>query len=202
MPDKRIEIALGDVAGKGMPAALLMARLYASTRYELFTAENPAEALNRLNRDITGSGIGHRFVTFVVMILDPETGDIVVVNAGHIPPQLRRSNGTIEPVAKEESGLPLGIMPDHEYNAVTVHLEPGDTLLAFTDGVTEAMSGDRAIYGRERLKQCLAAVNGGIGSQIKALVSDVETFIGKNGSARDDTCCVGIERLLLDDSTI
>ena len=202
MPDGKIAIALGDVAGKGMPAALLMARLYSSTRYELFTSDSPSDALNQLNRDITGSGIGHRFITFVVMILEPDTGNVTVVNAGHIPPQLRRANGTIEPVAKEESGLPLGIIPDHEYQAVTVHLEPGDTLLAFTDGVTEAMSNDRVIYGRERLKMSLIASKGGISSQIKALVSDVETFSGKGGSSRDDICCVGFERLLQDDSTI
>ena len=195
LPDGRLAIALGDVAGKGMPAALLMARLYASTRFELFTSDDPGEALSRLNKDITGSGIGHRFVTFVVMILEPATGKVIVVNAGHIPPQLRRANGKVEPVAKEESGLPLGIMPEQEYHAVTVQLNPGDTLLAITDGITEAMNDKRQIYGRERLKKCVAAAKGGIVAQVKALISDVETFSGGGGSSRDDTCCVGVERL-------
>src|SRR5690606_29949172 len=82
MPEGRLAIALGDVAGKGMPAALLMARLYSSARFQLFTAENPAEALQGLNKDIAGSGLGHRFITFVLMVLDPPTGRVTVVNAG------------------------------------------------------------------------------------------------------------------------
>src|SRR5690606_17213157 len=115
LPGGRLAIALGDVAGKGMPAALLMALLYSSMRFQLFTAETPAEALKGLNKDIAGSGLGHRFITLVLMVLDPPTGRITVVNAGHLPPILRRLSGELESVAKEESGLPLGIIPDQQY---------------------------------------------------------------------------------------
>ncbi len=194
LPDGRLAIALGDVAGKGMPAALLMARLYSSTRLQLFTAETPGDALEGLNKDIAGSGLGHRFITLVLMVLDPPTGSVTIANAGHLPPLLRRSNGNVESVAKQESGLPLGIVPDQQYESVTVTLNEGDTLLAFTDGITEAMNDARDIYGRERLTSCVAGTTGGIVSQIKAVISDVETFGGSTHS-RDDTCCVGVERL-------
>ncbi len=194
LPDGRLAISLGDVAGKGMPAALLMARLYSSARLQLFTAETPGDALEGLNKDIAGSGLGHRFITLVLMVLDPPTGLVTIANAGHLPPLLRRSDGSVESVAKEESGLPLGIVPDQQYESITVTINEGDTLLAFTDGVTEAMNNAREIYGRERLTSCVTSTTGGIVSQIKAIISDVETF-GGNMHSRDDTCCVGVERL-------
>lgn len=202
LPDGKLAVALGDVAGKGMPAALLMARLYSSTRYQLFTTENPAVALNGLNKDIASSGLGHRFITFVLMVLDPATGDVTIVNAGHLPPFLRRHTGKIELVSKKESGLPLGIVPDQEYKAVKIKLEPGDALFAYTDGITEAMNDDRDIYGRERLKKCVLRKFAGIGPLLKSIISDVETFTGGATHSRDDTCCVGLERLIGDpDST-
>jgi serine phosphatase RsbU (regulator of sigma subunit)/pSer/pThr/pTyr-binding forkhead associated (FHA) protein len=200
MPEGRLAVALGDVAGKGMPAALLMARLYSSTRFQLFTAQHPARALTELNKDIAASGLGHRFITFVMAVLDPPTGELTVVNAGHLPPFLRRRDGTVEYVAKKESGLPLGIVPDYEYQSVAVKLQPGDRLIAFTDGVTEAMNDERVIYGRERLKRCVSQSDEHIGSLIKAIISDVETFSG-GGVLRDDTCCVGLERLDTDPTT-
>jgi phosphoserine phosphatase RsbU/P len=201
LPDGRLALALGDVAGKGMPAALLMARLYSSTRFELFTAKDPASALIGLNKEIASSGLGHRFITFVLMVLDPQTGEIAVVNAGHLPPFLRRRDGRVEAVAQKESGLPLGIVPDQEYQAVKMRLDPGDTLFAYTDGITEAMNDAREIYGRERLKKCVKRPFGGIGPLLKSIISDVETFTGGATHSRDDTCCVGVERMIDDPSS-
>ena len=195
LPEGKLALALGDVAGKGMPAALLMARLYSSTRFQLFTAADPAAALTGLNKDIASSGLGHRFITFVLMVLEPESGKVTVVNAGHLPPLWRRADGDIQMVAKKESGLPLGIVPDQEYKAVTITLQPGDSLFAYTDGVTEAMNADREIYGRDRLRRCIQGTSQGIGPLIKTIISDVESFTGGSTHARDDTCCVGVERL-------
>jgi phosphoserine phosphatase RsbU/P len=201
LPDGKLALALGDVAGKGMPAALLMARLYSSTRFQLFTVDTPSEALNGLNKDIASSGLGHRFITFVLMVLDPETGEMTVSNAGHLPPILRRRNGSLELICKEESGLPLGIIPDQEYQSVRLKLELGDALFAYTDGITEAMRDDREIYGRERLKNCVTRPFTGIGPLLKSIISDVETFTGGATHSRDDTCCVGVERLEADPSS-
>jgi phosphoserine phosphatase RsbU/P len=201
LPNGRLALALGDVAGKGMPAALLMARLYSSTRFELFTAQDPATALNGLNKEIASSGLGHRFITFVLMVLDPQSGEVAVVNAGHLPPFLRRRDGRVEAIAQKESGLPLGIIPDQEYQAVKVQIEPGDALFAYTDGITEAMNDARGIYGRERLKKCVKRPFSGIGPLLKSIIADVETFTGGATHSRDDTCCVGVERLLDDPSS-
>jgi serine phosphatase RsbU (regulator of sigma subunit) len=173
-----------------------MARLYSSTRYQLLTTATPAEAMKGLNVDIAGSGLGHRFITLVLMVLHPQSGAITLVNAGHLPPLLRRANGAVEAVARKESGLPLGIIPDQSYQSVTLTLQPGESLLAFTDGITESMNRSGEIYGRDRLESCISQTPGGVISQIKALICDVETFGGTIHS-RDDTCCVGLERLPL-----
>jgi serine phosphatase RsbU (regulator of sigma subunit) len=196
LPDGRLAIALGDVAGKGMPAALLMARLYSSARFQLFTAQTPADAMKGLNIDVAGSGLGHRFITLVLMVLHPSSGAMTIVNAGHLPPLLRRANGDVDSVARKESGLPLGIVPDQSYQSVSLTLQPGESLLAFTDGITESMNRTGEIYARDRLQSCVSQTTGGIVSQIKALICDVETF-GGGLHSRDDTCCVGLERLPL-----
>ncbi|QDU40978.1 Transcriptional regulatory protein EmbR [Maioricimonas rarisocia] len=193
LPGGRTAIALGDVAGKGVPAALLMARLYSSTRFQLLTNPNLAEAVAGLNAEIASSGLGHRFVTFVVLVLDPETHELTIVNAGHLAPLIRRADGTVDQLGRDESSLPLGIIPDLEYTEVTVPIDFQETVLLYTDGITEAMSDDRAIYGRERLMECLGNASGGIESVVKTLITDVEQFVG-DSPFRDDTCVVGFQR--------
>ncbi|HEY2253408.1 MAG TPA: SpoIIE family protein phosphatase, partial [Planctomycetaceae bacterium] len=99
LPDGRVAITIGDVAGKGMPAALLMARIYADTRYELLAKPTPAEALTSLNAGVSSSGLGHRFITLAIVVLDPQAHTLTVVNAGHLPPLLRLSTGPDQPAA-------------------------------------------------------------------------------------------------------
>ncbi len=190
----RIAVALGDVAGKGVPAALLMARLYSSTRFQLLTVGSPGGAVTGLNREISSSGLGHRFITFLVLVLDPKTHQVTLVNAGHLPPLVRRANGQVQEVGREESSLPLGIIPEQEYREVTFSLAPGDSIIAYTDGVTESMNDERQIFGRERLERCIAASRGDIDAMVKEIVNDVEAFVSDNAS-RDDTCVVGLQRL-------
>ncbi|MCA8999211.1 MAG: SpoIIE family protein phosphatase [Planctomycetaceae bacterium] len=193
LPDGRLALALGDVAGKGMPAALLMARLYSSTRFQLLTRPTIEEAVSGLNQEISGSGLGHRFITFVVMVIDPDQHEITIVNAGHLCPLLRRANGTVELIGKENSSLPLGIVPDLAYESSKVTIENNDTIIAFTDGVTEAMNNERKIYGNERLAKLFSEAAGDIQDVIETIVEDVENFTGDVVS-RDDTCLIGVRR--------
>ncbi len=192
--DGRLAITIGDVAGKGMPAALLMARLYSSARYQLLTAGSPGKAIGGLNQEIVSSGLGHRFVTFLVMVLEPVAGLVTVVNAGHLSPLLCRKDGSIEAVGRKTSGLPLGIVPEIEYEEATFPLGPGDTMIGFTDGVTEAMTDEKALYGRERLLNLIRKTRGSVETLIESIVDDVEKFTDGSDS-RDDTCLVGVQRL-------
>lgn len=97
LPDGRVAVTIGDVAGKGMPAALLMARIYADTRYELLAKPTPAEALTSLNAGVSSSGLGHRFITLAIVVLDPKANMLTVVNAGHLPPLLRTASSQDQP---------------------------------------------------------------------------------------------------------
>ena len=194
--DDRLALTIGDVAGKGMPAALLMARLYSSARYQLLTSPGPGKAISGLNQEIVSSGLGHRFVTFLVMVLDSSANTITVVNAGHLSPLLCKKDGSIESIGRKTSGLPLGIVPDTEYEEAVFSLSPGDTVLTFTDGVTEAMTDEKALYGRERLLAMIKKTKGSVEQLIEAIVDDVEKFTDGSDS-RDDTCLVGVQRLMI-----
>ncbi|MBL8848646.1 MAG: SpoIIE family protein phosphatase [Planctomycetaceae bacterium] len=194
LPGGQLAVTLGDVAGKGMPAALLMARLYSSARYQLLTSPTPAAAMAGLNKEIASSGLGHRFITLLVAVLDPAKHEVTLVNAGHLAPLVKRINGNVEAIGREESGLPLGIVPDQEFKSSTHALYPGELLVAYTDGVTEAMNEEREIFGRRRLEECIAKETGDIDAVMKAIIGEVEAFVGEN-TLRDDTCIVGLQRL-------
>jgi sigma-B regulation protein RsbU (phosphoserine phosphatase) len=138
---QRMAVLLGDVAGKGVMAALLMAKLSADARFCILTEPDAAAAIAKLNALMMQSGIADRFVTLLATILDPATHTVTLVNAGHPPPLLyQRATRTVgAAIGNEVGGLPLGVMEGFEYTSCQVSLEPGDSILAFTDGVTEAM---------------------------------------------------------------
>ena len=112
LPGGRLAVVVADVSGKGISASLLMAKLSAETRYCLASEPSPAEAVGRLNRAFCDSGWEDRFVTMVLAVLDPRRHEVTIVNAGHLPPLLRRGPGRVEAVGEAETRLPLGV--DHE----------------------------------------------------------------------------------------
>jgi len=185
----RIAVVIGDVAGKGMPAALLMAKLSADVRYSLASASSPADAVNRLNAGFARSDWQDRFVTFVSVTLDPERHEVTVVNAGHMSPYLRHADGRVEMLGEKEKGLPLGVIPDYDFESATIPLLPGDVLTLFTDGINEAMNADNALYGFERLETQLKKGSKGCPALGKAILEDVNTFVGKRAQS-DDRCLI------------
>lgn len=141
LPDHRLAITLGDVAGKGIPAALLMAKLSADARFALLTQPTLADAITELNALLNQSGLAERFVTLAAMVLDYEKHVVTIVNAGHPSPMLyhRRAGALEEATTNEVTGLPLGVLDGYKYNACQIQLQPGDCVFAFSDGLTEAM---------------------------------------------------------------
>lgn len=141
LPDKRVAVMLGDVAGKGVPAALLMAKISADARFCVLTKPNTAEAITALNALLNQSGLADRFVTLAAAVLDCNKHTVTLVNAGHPSPVLyHRDSGTLEEATTNEvTGLPIGILDGFEYVSCEVALKPGDTVFMFSDGVTEAM---------------------------------------------------------------
>ncbi len=190
LPGGQIAVTVADVAGKGIPAALLMARLYSATRYHLLNQPDLGLALQDLNRDISTSGLGHRFVTCALAVIDPATRQVTLANAGHLPPLIRHADGSITEVVSEHSGMPLGIVPEQEFGQQTHQLSGGDTWLMFTDGVTEAMNEDNEIFGTGRLKDSLARASKELEPLIQTIVDDVENHCGERDQS-DDMCLTG-----------
>lgn len=159
MTGGRIALAVGDVAGKGIPAALLMARVCGDLNLAALSETEPARIVRRMNFLFQQAGITDRFVAFLLCILEPETGKVTAVNAGQVPPLLCRADGKVEEHAcTEGNGLPLGIMEDFPYVACQFVLDPGDCLVMCTDGITDASNAKNEQFGRERL---LATIRSG-----------------------------------------
>jgi sigma-B regulation protein RsbU (phosphoserine phosphatase) len=154
-PDGRVGLVLGDVSGKGIPAAILMASLQARVHLLAEEPSDLAKMMGRLNRILAGHCPSNRFVSLFFCILDPATGAIVYCNAGHNPPLLLRGSGHVDRLTG--SGPVLGILPDVPFTQRTATMEPGDLLLLFSDGVTEAVSPSTEEFGEERLVQELLA---------------------------------------------
>ena len=193
LPNGRVAVAIGDVAGKGIPAALLMARLYSSARFHLLTQAGVAEAIAGLNAEFASSALGFRFITFVAAVLDPATHEITIGNAGHLAPLLRRHDGKVDIIGKTDSGMPLGVNPQEVFREVKVTLAPGEMLTLYTDGITESMNAKNKIYGRERLSTFLANAPIDAAKTVHGVVSDVEKFCAGR-SQRDDMCLVCVAR--------
>lgn len=157
LPQGRVAVALGDVAGKGVAAALLMAKLSAEVRFCVLTEPDAAKAVGLLNEQLIRGGIGDRFVTFALMIVDPIAEQVTLVNAGHINPIRVRHDAqdVAEVITNKESGLPLGLVPGFPYEAKIIPVQLGDTFMVFTDGVTDAESPDGSRFNPEGITKSL-----------------------------------------------
>jgi serine phosphatase RsbU (regulator of sigma subunit)/pSer/pThr/pTyr-binding forkhead associated (FHA) protein len=158
LPQGRLAMALGDVAGKGVPAALLMAKLSSDTRFSLLMEPDAGRAVGQLNDLLYAfTSEADRFVTLAVAVLDPAKHTATLVNAGHLSPLVYRpATGLFhEALPREKAGVPLGIMPGYRFEAAQVALAPGDTLLMFTDGVTDSVSVQNKTLGPKGLEESL-----------------------------------------------
>ncbi len=185
-----IGIAVGDVSGKGMPAALLMANLQASLRTLAQTIHPPDELVSGLNRVLHNNTAPHMYATFFFGILDPPKGVLRYVNAGHNAPVLC---GDERLVYLQDGGLPLGVLADTAYQAGEIHLESGEMIALYSDGIVEAMNSDEVEFGEGRLIPLLQQHCGDPAEEImKAVIREVETFCG---TPQDDVTLMIIKRL-------
>jgi serine phosphatase RsbU (regulator of sigma subunit) len=182
LSDDRLVAVVADVAGKVAPAALLMANIQAAVRLlapELAHADDLraalAEATGRLNRVISDNTAPGMFITMVWGVWD--AGRLVYCNAGHLPPRLVRAGGTIEGL--DCGGPLLGVLPDMTYEAGVAQVEPGDVVMLYSDGLTEAARPDGEEYGEERLDALLLRHRAGTAEAVRdAACSDAEAFSG------------------------
>ena len=186
--ENRVVLAVADVAGKSIPAAMLMATFQASLK-TLSTAQVALPELARnMNRyACSNSQGGLRFTTAFLAEYDPIRRTVDYINAGHNNPILRHASGQIERL--DVGGLPFGILPEVKYESATVTLAPGDWLIIFTDGLVEAENARQEEYGEPRLLNALEA--GKLvepGEMLKRLMAEVDLFVGNTPQHDDITC--------------
>ncbi|REJ89282.1 MAG: FHA domain-containing protein [Planctomycetota bacterium] len=173
LPDGRIVLAFGDVAGKGVPASLVMSRLSSAVRNIVEYVEDPAEAVARINDHMCAKAVEGRFVTFVLVVLNPAQHTFSIVNAGHMSPMIRRASGEVEELDESTVGVPVGVVEGFPFEAAECSLGPGDCAVIYTDGVSEAMNHESELYGLERLREFVAASSGRVLELGPALREDV-----------------------------
>ncbi len=191
--EDRVLFVVADVAGKSIPAAMLMATFQASLRTLSSSRAPLAQLVNDLNRyACSNSQGGARFTTAFLAELDPATGDLAYVNAGHNVPMLRRKSGSVE--RPELGGIPVGVLAEATYQTGSFRLESGDWLVIFTDGVVEAVNAGGEEYDEPRLVRMIDRGSGGAPAELlRGLLADLDGFVG-NTPQHDDMTCLLLKR--------
>jgi serine phosphatase RsbU (regulator of sigma subunit) len=190
LKDGRVAVIVADVVGHGVAAALLMAKMSAEARFALATEPDVAAAMRRLNVAIEGLDLD-RFVTLALAMIDPRSDTVTIINAGHMPPLIRRADATIVEPGTEFSSVPVGIIKDVDFTPFEIKLDVGDCVLMYTDGVNECFNREQEQFGIARIKQILHESQPpeslcDLGANI---VRVVKLFIG-SVDQHDDICMV------------
>jgi serine phosphatase RsbU (regulator of sigma subunit)/anti-sigma regulatory factor (Ser/Thr protein kinase) len=195
-PDGRLGVAVGDVTDKGVPAALVMATTRSVLRAAAERLDSPGKILAHANNLLCPDIPPNMFVTCLYMVVDMESGNMRIANAGHNLPCQRTQNGLLELKA---TGMPLGLMPDMPYDEIDARLGSGDQILMYSDGLVEAHNPQREMFGFPRLRQLLSGwknSSDGKGSQslIHFLLQQLSEFTGPDWEQEDDVTFVVMER--------
>ncbi len=190
--DGRLVIALGDVSGKGTAAALLMSSLHAAVHAQSASHDTLSATISAVNRYLADNIPANRFVTLFYAELDPVSGALSFLNAGHNPPLIVHAAGTVEQLAS--GGLPLGIKPDAEYREGRTQMQKGDVLVIYSDGVTEAVSPTGEEFGATRLYEVVARNVNASAAGIRDRIESSLTKFAQGTSAADDITLVIVKR--------
>ncbi len=191
-----LAVIIADVVGHGIAAAMLMAKVSADARFALATTKSASAAMERLNDNLTEMHL-NRFVTLILCLLNTKTNTLEVVNAGHMPPVIRRhETGELEELPLEDSGVPVGILPKFKYDTSKVSLAAGDVVILYTDGINEAMdAGGNQLSTQKMLDEVRASQAKTPTAINKVICDEVNRHMGVI-SPVDDMClvCFGRER--------
>jgi sigma-B regulation protein RsbU (phosphoserine phosphatase) len=152
LPGGQFALAIGDASGKSLPAALMIANVQSSLRTAAFFAgDDPATLIGAVNRQLQTASLSERFATLFYGVFDAATRTLRYSNAGHNPPLVIRRDGSV--LWPDTTGLPVGLFADSTYEESTLHLQPGDTVIAYTDGVIEAVNPSGEEWGVEGIRK-------------------------------------------------
>ncbi len=190
--DGKMLVALGDVSGKGTSASLLMSSLHAAVHGQVAAKTPLAQLVKSVNVYLAENTPSNRFITLFVAELDPASGELTFINAGHNPPLIGRANGNIELLAS--GGLPLGLMDFAEFESGTAKLDPGDVLFIYSDGVSEANNLNEDEFGMDRLKAVISSNVGRSASGIRDKVESALSDFTGTAAPNDDITLVIVKR--------
>ncbi len=191
LPGHRVGIAVGDVSGKGISAALYMVKLSTEVRFHCAGQIEPSEILKRVNRSLFRDLEEGMFVTCVVLVLNTETRELRVSTAGHASPLVRRGDGSIVQLSSPRNS-PLGVREDPLFEQRTFELQPQDTVVLFTDGLSEAEDRDGQLFGEDRLIEAMRTSEGTPEGVMNAILSAVKNFLAGQPQSDDITLvCFG-----------
>ena len=183
--DDLLYLAIGDVSGKGVPAALFMAIARTLFRSRIGKGEQIHSTMENMNRELCRENPNQMFVTFLAIILDLKTGVMELCNAGHTQPFILRKTGSVEKLT-HLGGIPLGIVEETSYSSVRIPLDPDDIIILYTDGITEATNQDKELYGEKSLVKCLRMMDQSTSPEIPMkLLANVRNYAG-NAEQSDD----------------
>ncbi|MCA9124835.1 MAG: SpoIIE family protein phosphatase [Planctomycetaceae bacterium] len=188
LSDGRLGVVIGDVVGHGIPAALVMSKVLAETRFLAASLQDPATVLDMLNGMTCRSTRLGRFITLVMIVLEPRTHIVTLASAGHVPPQLRRADRTIRLPGREVFGPPLGTSKDTIYQSHSFQMEAGELLFLQTDGMSEAENGAGESFGERRVAELLR--HGSLPTDVvTSVICELDHFL-ENTRRQDDLCIV------------
>jgi phosphoserine phosphatase RsbU/P len=183
----RLAFLIGDVSGKGVPAAIFMAVSRTLLKAIAMQVVNPGESLRRLNTMLIPENSGRMFVTIFYGVLNTRTGEIQFSIGGHNPPFVKRKEGAVERL-NQEGGFLLGMVEGMDYDVHKIALRPGDTILLYTDGVTEAMNAADELFDEKRLVESLEKANGdSLPDLLKGVEENLERFVAGHPQSDDIT---------------
>ena len=182
----QLGVVIADVSGKGIPAAIFMAVSRTLMKATALTASSPAACLQQVNRLLNAENSAEMFVSVFYGILDTQSGRLVFSNGGHNPPLFVRAGGDAQ-FLDAKPGCVLGVLDEAVYEDATRALMPGDTLVLYTDGVTEAMNGVDELYGEERLQRLLRNPADSPRNLIDRVIADVKQHSGEATQSDDIT---------------
>ncbi len=181
---RRVCLAFGDVAGKGVPASLVMSRLSSVVQTTLEYVRDAGEAAHKINRHMCANAIEGRFVTFTLTLIDLATHELSLVIAGHMSPMVRRADGSVEEFPEDKVGLPIGVYDGFEFETCRRILQPGETVVIYTDGVSEAMNPAGDLFGVPHLSNLVAKGPADAAKLGKLILADVKRHA--NGRPQND----------------
>jgi sigma-B regulation protein RsbU (phosphoserine phosphatase) len=184
---EKLAVCIGDVIGKGMPAALLMSNVQAAVKAVASDDMPPSEVCARVNRVLAGNLAAGNFVTFFYSIVDNRTGQLTYTNAGHVPPILVRKDGSV--MRLESGGALLGVFKNWAFEQASVQMKPGDRLVLFTDGISELKDSTEEEFGEERLERLVARYRAATAAELKDRVLEAVADFS-NGAFQDDVTVV------------